>query len=211
MCVTKGMIPYWMGVRRLWAQGIIVLICCLFFSGKAYAHRVMIFGWVEGDRIITQSKFSSKRVVQGGDVSVFDMSGNRILSGKTDAQGEFAFQIPVRETLKIVLSAGTAHQAEWTISGAELGAGSERLTVVKGDAQPVTTVRAGEGGCQQDAMVALIEKALDKKLHPVLQYVAESKEQPVSLRDILGGIGYIIGLVGLAAYMRFRSAKKQES
>ena len=29
-------------------------------------------------------------------------------------------------------------------------------------------------------------------------------ENRISLSDILGGIGYIIGLVGLAAYMQYR-------
>ena len=34
--------------------------------------------------------------------------------------------------------------------------------------------------------------------------LAESRDQGPALGDILGGIGYIIGLMGLAAYMRFR-------
>ena len=47
-----------------------------------------------------------------------------------------------------------------------------------------------------------IEKALDKKLAPVLRMLAEMHEQKVRLTDVLGGIGYIIGLVGVAAYFK---------
>jgi nickel transport protein len=47
-----------------------------------------------------------------------------------------------------------------------------------------------------------IEKALDKKLAPVLRMLAEMQEQKVRLTDVLGGIGYIIGLVGIAAYFK---------
>ena len=39
---------------------------------------------------------------------------------------------------------------------------------------------------------------------PVMKLLAESREQGPSLRDILGGVGYILGLMGLAAYLHFR-------
>jgi nickel transport protein len=47
-----------------------------------------------------------------------------------------------------------------------------------------------------------LEKALDKKLAPILRMLAEMQEQKVRLTDVLGGIGYIIGLVGMAAYFK---------
>ena len=34
--------------------------------------------------------------------------------------------------------------------------------------------------------------------------VAELRQTGPTLTDVLGGIGYIIGLVGLAAYVRYR-------
>ena len=34
--------------------------------------------------------------------------------------------------------------------------------------------------------------------------LTESAENGTTMRDIIGGIGYIIGLVGLAAYLRYR-------
>jgi nickel transport protein len=47
-----------------------------------------------------------------------------------------------------------------------------------------------------------LEKALDKKLAPIMRTLAEMQEQKVRLTDVLGGIGYIIGLVGMAAYFK---------
>jgi nickel transport protein len=49
-----------------------------------------------------------------------------------------------------------------------------------------------------------IEKALDKKLAPVVRMLAEMQEQKVRLIDVLGGLGYIFGLVGVAAYFKRR-------
>ncbi len=184
-----------------------VLISNLFCSTEAFAHRVIIFGWVEGERVITQSRFSNKRAVKGGDIAIFDKGGNRILSGKTDTKGEYSFQIPGKGPLKILLTVGSAHQAKWTVSEAELA-----LALIKhkhkGDKVPQgPVVVSKENSCQQEVIEAAIEKTLDQKLRPVLKYVVESRNRPVSVRDVFGGIGYIIGLVGLAAYMRFRSEK----
>ena len=49
-----------------------------------------------------------------------------------------------------------------------------------------------------------LEKALDKKLAPIMRTLAEMQEQKVRLTDVLGGLGYIFGLVGVAAYFKRR-------
>lgn len=189
----------------------VVLVFNLFWSTAALAHRVIIFGWVEGDRVITQSRFSRKRPVKGGDVSVFDENEKRVVSGKTDDKGEYAFQIPGKGPLRIVLTAGSAHKAEWMLSRADLAPVIETDHHKAGKVfhEPVMTVT--EKGCRPEDIEAVVEKALDHKLRPILQYVAESRERPISVRDILGGIGYIIGMAGLAAYIRFRSEKRSKN
>ena len=47
-----------------------------------------------------------------------------------------------------------------------------------------------------------LEKALDRKLAPIMRTLAEMQEQKVKVTDVLGGLGYIFGLVGVAAYFR---------
>jgi nickel transport protein len=49
-----------------------------------------------------------------------------------------------------------------------------------------------------------LEKALDKKLAPIQRTLAEMQEQKVRMTDVLGGLGYIFGLVGVAAYVKAR-------
>ncbi|MBT3225493.1 MAG: hypothetical protein HN580_00750 [Deltaproteobacteria bacterium] len=196
-----------MNIKDMLVRGTLVLICCLSFSGSALAHRVIIFGWVEGDRVMTQSKFSSNRVVKGGEISVYDSTENRILTGKTDKQGEYSFQIPVQERLKIVLSTAGGHQADWTITKKEL----ESASHLSDDLPQTQMHEPVPGDCQKETGAAVIEKMLDSKLRPIMRHIAEANQKQVSLRDILGGIGYIIGLAGLAAYMRYRGKEKQGS
>lgn len=50
----------------------------------------------------------------------------------------------------------------------------------------------------------VLERALDRKLAPISRALAEMQEQKVRPTDVLGGLGYIIGLVGVAAYVKAR-------
>lgn len=57
-----------------------------------------------------------------------------------------------------------------------------------------------------DRLPALVEAAIDRKLTPVLRQLRQMNERlnKPSLKDIVGGIGYIVGLVGIAAYIASR-------
>ena len=47
-----------------------------------------------------------------------------------------------------------------------------------------------------------LERALDKKLAPIMRTLAEMQEPKIRLTDVLGGLGYIFGLAGVAAYFK---------
>lgn len=192
-------------------RGFAILICCFFFSNPVFAHRVILFGWVEGDRVMTQSKFSSNRVVKGGDITVFDMGGNPLLKGKTDDKGEFSFQIPGRESLKIVLFGGASHRAEWVIPESELVSASETHQHVADGSAPDPGAEVIKGRCSEKEIEVVVEKVMDRKLRPVLKYIAESRQHAVSLSDVIGGFGYIMGLVGLVTYLKYRPKKRQDA
>ena len=108
-----------------WAKRIpaflIFLVSSFLVVGSASAHKVMIFAWVEGDTIYTESKLSGGKKVKEGDVIVYDLQGNRLLEGKTNEQGEFSFKIPKKTSLKIVLQAGMGHRGEWKLPVEEMG------------------------------------------------------------------------------------------
>lgn len=200
------------------AAGLSLLCWALAWAlpSTALAHKVNVFAWVEGDMIHTQSKFYGGKKVQNGAVQVLDDLGNLLLEGRTDDQGEFSFKTPVKTGMRIVVSAGMGHQGEWRLSpddfsgspapesgGATLSSRNRPLAAEEGAAAPQ---RSGPGATP-DEIGAAVEKALDKKLAPVLRAVSKLEERETSLRDILGGIGYIIGLVGVAAYVAGRRKK----
>ncbi len=201
-------------------QSIKALTLMVVFSvmaiGAAQAHKVTIFAWAEGDRVFTQSKFSGGKRVNNGTVAVFDSRGDLLLTGQTDDQGEFSFVAPAVTDLNIVLTAGMGHQNSWRLSAAELSGPSGQAVDAKMsppvDPDPVPSVEPHPGpavpGLTPQAVEAIVAKQLEEKLTPLMRLMVAAQEKGPSVGDIFGGIGYILGLVGLGAYLRYRKDER---
>ena len=170
----------------------------------AFAHKVTIFAWVEGDTIFTESKFSGGKSAINAQVLVFDREGKQLLEGKTNNKGEFSFKIPKLTDLRIVLNAAMGHKAEWTILESEIrepGGVLEKKRAV-GSSQSIAV------GISKEEIKDLIEDSLDRKLRPIVRMMTESQSKGPSITEIVGGIGYIFGLMGVAIYFRNRGKKR---
>ncbi|MDO3377490.1 carboxypeptidase regulatory-like domain-containing protein [Geoalkalibacter halelectricus] len=85
-----------------------------------WAHSVSIFAYVDNQRIYTESYFSTGQPVREGRVLVFDGARDRLLEGKTDAEGLFDFAIPKIDDLSIVIEAGLGHKAVFVLDKSDL-------------------------------------------------------------------------------------------
>jgi len=181
---------------------------------QAFAHKVTIFAWVEGDTVHTESKFSGGRVAKQALIEVYDRTGKKLLAGRTDDEGRFVFKAPQQEDLRIVLVAGTGHRNEWVVKAEEFSgqtsSAADAETVRSHQPQPlVEAPLPGRIDVSREDLQTMIETTLDKKLQPVLHRLYQMDEGP-RLADILGGIGYILGLVGLGAYIHYRRRSSSE-
>ncbi len=174
-------------------------------STSAWAHKVTVFAWVEDNTVYTQSKFSGGRSAKNAQIAVYNAAGEKLLEGRTDTQGRFAFTPPQPEALRIVLMAGSGHRGEWTLAAEAFAPAAARadapLETTATDAHAAAPPEAAPP--KVDELQAMIEAALDKKLAPVVRRL-EVQEQGPALKDVFGGIGYIVGIVGLIAYLRSR-------
>lgn len=192
--------------------GTLMLGLLMVTATGALAHKVSIFAWVEAGQVHTESKFSGGRKVNEGKIEVFDHQAHKILEGTTDTQGYFAFPVPEKaKSLKITLIAGMGHGNHWVVTAQELGAAAPNGTPAatkdtngEADSPEANNLSPSTGPSVQD----MLERALDKKLAPIKAQIAE---QSWGLRDILGGLGYIIGLVGLAGYLQNRKQRPPPS
>ena len=201
----------------------------LIASTPAAAHRVSVFAWVEGNTIYTTAKFSGGRPAQESRVEVFDSHKKLLLQGKSDKKGAFSFPVPKIDDLLVVVNAGSGHRGIWQIKKAELKASeasqpNEPATAESATAAPArktapeaaaapaatrtmnTTVNTAE---LEKIVQKVVSRTLDQKLHPLKLMIAESLNPDPGFKDIMGGLGYIFGLIGIAAYFqnRKRSSK----
>ncbi|MFH1581228.1 MAG: hypothetical protein ABIC39_04050 [Pseudomonadota bacterium] len=193
----------------------LLILPIIFHTAPAFAHKVTIFAWVEGDTIYTQSKFSKGRKAKGSLVTVFDMEGNKLLEGTTDEKGECSFKIPKKTGLKVVLKASMGHMAEWKIPVDEIVAAqaSQNKTPESGVISDTTspsnrTPISGSTSLQREEIRRLIDESLDQKLGPIISMLADSQDQDPGISEVMGGIGYIFGLIGVALYFTNRRKTK---
>lgn len=187
------------------------LAATLCLAAASDAHRVNIFAYVDGDTVVTDSGYSRSRRVQGGTIEVYDAaSGDLLLSGTTDDTGNFVFPIPekAREQgldLRLLLKAGVGHQAEWVVKAEEFGAGG----VSTASAETPAPESAASTSAAVSAPVAAVdakavETIIKRELEPMKRMLADMSQPGPSVTEILGGIGYIFGLFGVAAYFKSR-------
>lgn len=184
-----------------------------------WAHKVMIFAWVEGDTVYTQSKFGGGRKAVNSPVLVFDGEGNQLLEGKTDENGEFFFKVPKKTDLKVVLKASMGHLAEWRIPAKEIleadipGSNpSEIMPEGPAEKKPSVTINNSDKEPSDGQTInldtqevhKLLDASLDKKLAPIIKMLADSQDQGPRVTEVIGGIGYIFGLTGVALYFANR-------
>ncbi|MEN8752877.1 MAG: hypothetical protein AB1Z18_08905 [Desulfobacterales bacterium] len=218
--ITAKMWSLKMGRISLFMAALLLLFC-----SQALAHNVTVFAWVEGDTVHVESKFSGGRRPVAAPVEVYDTRGNLLLKGVTDEKGEFSFKVPKKTEMKVVLLAGMGHKGEWTIPFSDLEAVSADTTTQAEETnspssiptdpnQAKSAIPTVGGNPVPDGYVTAaeirnaVEGALDTKLKPVMKLLVETRQSGPSVTDILGGIGYIFGLIGVAAYF---SAKRRKS
>ena len=177
-----------------------LLLACLFFLPcHAQAHKIHVFAWVSGDTITVESNFSKDRPLVKGKITVQDNNSHAVLvQGISDDKGIFTFTVPASakdeaSDLLIVVSGSEGHQSEWLIPATEYLADT-KISVP----ETVTDLNSVE-------LQKMLQKLLEQELAPIRRSLAENQQNKPGFRDIIGGIGYLLGLAGLVAWLKNRS------
>ena len=204
---------------------LVMAVISLLVCSQVMAHNVTVFAWVDGETVHVESKFSGGRKPVAAPVEVYDSQGKLLLKGVTDDKGEFSFKVPEITEMKVVLQGGMGHKGEWTILLSDLAGLSIDTPpqAAEPDAKPPLATASDQAmatapgvsgnlvpaGYVSTAQIQeVVEEALDKKLQPVMKLLVDTRQSGPSVNDILGGIGYIFGLIGVAAYF---STKRRKS
>lgn len=184
-------------IRKISVASFILFLLEIELVPCAIAHKVTIFAYVEGGKVYTESYYSDGTRCRQSVIEVFDSSGKKILSGKTDEKGEFSFVPQKASELRLVLSASMGHRNETTLTKKDLLDGG----VAPGKKEALNGPEI-VGRIDAKALQRMLDQTLDKKLHPLMKLLVENQKKGVSARDVFAGIGYIFGLMGLVIYIR---------
>ncbi len=196
---------------------VVLLGALLLFHEAAYAHGIRVFAYTSGPEIIVEGKFSSGRATINSKVKVFsDKSGKLLVEGRTGKDGVFTFARPRTgpdEGLKIVLVAGEGHQAQWTMTPEDL---NEEPMVAEPAPAPAESSpeqpapvpaappvkAAGTPPAQAidtSALAELVSRSVAREIAPLKRMMMEEMNRGPSMTEIIGGIGWLVGIAGLLA------------
>ncbi len=182
-----------------------LLACLCFLPTQAEAHKIHVFAWVSGDTVTVESSFSGDKPLINGKVTVKTKASDTVLlEGIGDKNGIFTFTVPSglkteKPDLLIVVSGGEGHQSEWLIPA------TEYLTASPPPSQPVTSKE------NTKELQKMIRDTIVQELAPIKRTLAENSQSKPGFRDIMGGIGYLLGIAGLIAWMRNRPSKDSKT
>jgi len=194
-------------MRRLLIFTCIGMACFLCLAAAAHAHKVNLFAYVDGESVVTDSGYSRSKRVHDGTVEVYDVATvAMLLSGTTDKNGKFDFKIPAevrarKSDLLLRLKAGTGHQAEWVVKHSEYAAGMGLFSADKEEHGHTAVAMS-----QDKVDASEVEAIVKRELEPVKQMLASLNQTGPGVTEIMGGIGYILGIFGIIAYMKSRNS-----
>lgn len=202
------------------------LIFGLLFSNSAMAHNIIADAYVEGTTIEGEVGFSNGDPALDAPVTIKDSAGNILGQTTTDADGIFYYQATAPIDHHIEVNAGAGHVAKLFVPAADLSAiemqsepqaqmaskGAEAKPVM--DAMQEASATPAVQSISPEELTTLIEASVAKQVSQqvakqikplrkqILQY-----ENKVRLQDTLGGLGYILGLTGLAMWWSERKKR----
>ncbi len=177
---------------------VLVVIAALFLSTTpASGHDMDIFARVDGTTIHGEVHYGGDTPAKDLTVTVFAPAHQEIGQTKTDDRGQFQWEAKHRCDHLLMATTSDGHAVEYTVTAAEL---PDTLPTIDGEASHTHTPTNAPG----DTDIATLRTEIGLLRRDIADY-----QRRVRLSDILGGIGYLVGLSGAAFY--FLGVRRKES
>jgi nickel transport protein len=182
--------------RRLLFLPVLLLLAAL----PVEAHRLTLFAAAEGERIEGRVQYAGGWPAEGARVTVRAPDGRVLAELAADRMGRFAFTATEGVDHRLTAETGEGHGADWTVTAAELPAA---LGAPPSGTDSAAAPQPPGAAPPQGELEAMIERAVARQVRPLREELRAAGER-ARLTDVLGGIGYIVGLAGLALWWRAR-------
>jgi len=185
---------------------------------SALAHNVVSGVYADGLLIEGEIGFSNGDMAQPGlTVEVFDGAGHALGKTETLDDGAFSFKAESKQKHVFKVDLGAGHVAEMELAADELtesrtvsaktdtdqGSLSESLKSNEVSADSGQSAASTISSVSTEELQQLIRSAVAQQIRPLQKEIRAYKEK-VFFRDVTGGLGFIFGLFGVAAWMASR-------
>ena len=200
-------------MKPFWLPALLALPMVV-HSHAALAHKMKVFAAADGAVVSGYVYFSPGGRAQDAAIIATIPDGTVIFHGRTDSEGGFRFEAGQRTDLRIAADGGDGHEASFIVKAAELPEdlpalpppGRTAMVPASGAAAEPAAVLPVTG--QQPAeLAALVEQSVARQVRPLREQL-DAFQDAVQWHDVLGGIGYIVGLAGLAYGLAMRPRKR---
>ena len=182
---------------------IFLLLCPLVLLPRpAMSHRLIIFPSFQHNAIHIETYFPGGDKARQAKVLVRDHNGKVVAKGITDDKGTFSFTPSAPGTYDIFVDAGLGHGAKTSIT---VGENESAIKGQKTEGQKKTRESGHSSTDMGDVSHACMTrdemKGLLAPLVSEIELLRRSQER-VRIRDVIGGIGYVLGIFGIIAIIR---------
>jgi nickel transport protein len=184
----------------------------LFLAGIASAHGVHIAASVDGKTIHGRATFQGGTPMKNVSVTAHDAADQVLTQTKTDDDGQFSLEAAWRCDYHLEVETADGHGGDCIVKASLLPSNlpaRENLPSAEDSAAKHGHSHAAPDTGDENPWTVEQIRNIQAKLN-ILQEKLDAQNQSLRVRDILGGIGYILGVFGLYAiavnYFKKRSA-----
>ncbi|MDT8389064.1 MAG: hypothetical protein RRC34_00960 [Lentisphaeria bacterium] len=201
------------GVTARATRLMVTLMVCA--GGLASAHKVKCFAAADGDVVTGYAWFAGGTRPRDVPFRVYDPDGRLLCEGTTNPRGEFSFA-PVRLCdHRVEVEASPGHVAQFLVRAADLPAGLAGTETSSAPAAPEAETKRTDGmdpvaardvtetSADHRDLPVLISRAVSREIAPLRRELAEFKDKQ-RWQDIIAGVGYLVGVAGIASFFLSR-------
>lgn len=168
----------------------------------ALAHKIKVFASAEGAVISGYAYVTGGTRVKDAAVRIIAADDRVLEETSIDAAGNFRFEAKEPIDHRIIVDAGGGHVAEFTLKASEL-TGMNGAAPIAAAIDADTPAQPKSVTLSAATLQALVDQAVARQLRPLREQL-DAYQAEARWHDVLGGIGYILGIAGIAFYFLAR-------
>lgn len=173
---------------------LVLFAAAMVLAAPASAHKLKVFAAAEGDAIVGTAYFAGGGKAMDSAGQLLGPDGAVIARFRTDAEGGFRLPVTLRQDYRVTVDSGDGHVTEARVAATEL---PEALP------QGAAAAPAPATAMPAVAVPDQVEAAVARQIIPLRRQI-DAMEERARFSDIMGGIGTIFGLFGVAAWLAAR-------